>query len=139
MPRYRDIVAPGAEAAVWETALAIEAQAVDLCQKDTGELANTISTASKDRSHGFNSRGGAKGPDSARVRPPSGPLEVVVGTASDHAAAKEFGRPDMPNYPADPYLRPAAIEVKMSKGQVAKEAFEEAMLQYMQRYPYRKD
>lgn len=138
MSRYSDIVMPGAEAAIWETALAVEAQAVDLVAVDMGELRNSISIASPKRVHGFNSRGKDKALDGARVSAPSDNMTAVVGTSSDHAAANEFGRPDMPNYPAQPFLRPAALSVKQMKGQVSAKAFEEAMKQYMVTHPYKK-
>jgi hypothetical protein len=146
MNHYRDIVAPGAEAAIWETALAIEAQAVDLVAVDKGELRNSISVVgpgkflwiATGKREGFNTHGGERAPNSAKVKGVADDMTAVVGTASDHATANEFGRPDMPNYPAQPFLRPAALAVKQMKGQVTAEAFENAMKEYMVRYPFKK-
>lgn len=131
MAHYRDIVSPEImEPAIWETLLAIEGQAVDLVAVDKGELRNsiTIQTAKREMSYGNTND---------KLTAISIAYEGAIGTASDHAAANEFGRPDMPAYPAQPFLRPAALIIKGKKGQIAKEEVEKGMKAFLNRFPFK--
>jgi len=50
------------------------------------------------------------------VTNPDDKYEGVIGSALEYAAAVEFGRPDdMPNYPMQPYLRPAIYQTKAKR------------------------
>ena len=99
------------EPAILRVLLAIEDQAVKLAPVDMGQLRNSISVATEIREAKFNENEyGWTAPDSAKITPP--PLADgntgLVGTGLEYAAAVEFGRPDMVNYPTQPFLRPAA-------------------------------
>jgi hypothetical protein len=118
------------EPAIWKTLLAVKAQAVELVAVDKGDLRNsiTIQTNKREKTYGNTN-------DKLTSIPIA--YEGAIGTASDHAAANEFGRPDIPAYPAQPFLRPAALAVKMQKGQVAKEEFETQMKAFLNRHPFK--
>lgn len=112
------------EPAVFKAALAIEAQASLLAPVDQGALRNSISIATELREAGFNDEAGDKAPDNAKISAPDlgDGSTAYVGTGIEYGAAVEFGRPDLPNYPAQPYLRPAAMIVKAKiSGEFTKE------------------
>lgn len=131
MPNYRDILSPdNLEKAIYKTCLAIEAQAVALCPVDKGQLRNSIMTVTENNTHGFNTKAKEKAPDSAIISSP-GDYEGAVGTGLEYAAAVEFGRPDMPNYPAQPYLRPAAMIIKARQKGVPRDELNRVVKEYL--------
>jgi hypothetical protein len=77
-------------------------------------LRNSISLATELREAGFNDDSGEKAPEDAKITAPDlgDGTTAYVGTGIEYGAAAEYGRPDMPNYPAQPYLRTAAMQVR---------------------------
>jgi hypothetical protein len=140
MAHYSDLVSSEIlEPAIYKACLAIEAQAVDLCPVDKGQLRNSIMVVTSQRSHGFNEHkklATGTAPDSAIISAPDDDMTGVVGTGLEYAAAVEFGRPDMPAYPAQPYLRPAALIVKSKIGGIAKEEIAKGMEKFLNRHPF---
>lgn len=128
---YSDIIKQGGKDSIWPILLAMEAQAALDCQVDTGNLRDSITIANNQKSEQV-----GPSPDKMQYRPFSD-YEGAIGTACEYAAAKEFGRPDMPNYPADPYLRPALDFVRSKLGQITKEQFQKASKEYENRRPWR--
>ena len=102
------------EASIMKACIALESQAVQLAPVDQGALRNSISIATELREQGFNTQGGDQAPSDAKITPPKMDTggTAYVGTGIVYGAAVEYGRPDMPSYPAQPYLRPAANVVK---------------------------
>jgi phage gpG-like protein len=91
----------GAPKGLWKVLLAIQNQAMRLVPVHTGKLKQSISVAT------YNANVG----DSDLQRP-SNKYHGVVGSNLEYAAAVEYGRPDMKEYPMQPYLRPAAQVIK---------------------------
>jgi hypothetical protein len=78
---------------------------------DTGMLRNSVSWALSDMKGGLNSGGSAGESDWAHgVDIPKDADTGHVGSSVEYAAAVEYGRPDLPNYPMQPYLRPAVYQ-----------------------------
>lgn len=73
--------------------------AKEIVQIDTGQLKNSIMWATA-KSEG-NHQGGDK------MTPPGEDAIGYVGSGLEYAGPVEYGRKDMPNYPRQPYLRPA--------------------------------
>jgi hypothetical protein len=131
MARYRDLVSPEMlEPSIWKTLLAIETQAVHLVAVDKGDLKNSITIQTSEREQSY-------GNTDDKLTSISISYEGAIGTASDHATANEFGRPDMPNYPAQPFLRPAALMIKNKHGQIAKEEYTKQLTAFLERYPFK--
>jgi len=86
--------------------------AKELVPVDKGQLKNSIMWATNDDTGGFNQGGDEPAPISARLRKP-GDDSGYVGSNLEYAGPVEYGRKDMPNYPRQPYLRPA---IDYSKG-----------------------
>ena len=108
---FGEAVQDGASKGLWRILLAIHAQAVKLAPVDTGKLRQSISIATKDKSQG-----------EVSLEAPSDAMAGVVGTNLEYAAAVEYGRTDMDNYPMQPYLRPAGYAIKMKlKGEMTDE------------------
>jgi HK97 gp10 family phage protein len=130
---YADMLKPEViEPAIWKSLLAIEAQAVALSNGsvDTGNLQNsiTIATASNKKQHGSSEDG---------LKTGAGTNQGVIGSAAEYAAAVEFGRPDMPNYPAQPFLRPAVDWFRSKVGQITGGELKKQMAYYNQRHPHK--
>jgi hypothetical protein len=81
--------------------------AKELTPVDKGQLKNSIMWKTSKEEGEFNKGGDKIAPESAKI---SNPPEVTgyVGSNLEYAGAVESGRRDMPNYPRQPYLRPAA-------------------------------
>lgn len=131
---YSDILKPEVlEPALWKSLLAIEAQAVEHCPValiNGGNLRNsiTIATAKSKKQHGASEDG-----LSGNARENQG----VIGSAAVYAGAVEFGRPDMPNYPAQPFLRPAVDWFRSKIGQITGSELKDQMEAYNNRHPHK--
>jgi len=134
---YSDILNPEVlEPVIWKSLVAIEGQAAHLVPVDTGNLRNSLSWATnKQRA----SEGAATflGGGPAEVTPPTSGYEGVLGTNAEYAGAVEFGRADMPNYPAQPFLRPAVDWFRSKIGQISGKELKVQMAAYNIRHPYK--
>jgi hypothetical protein len=110
--------------------VAIEAQAAHLVPVDQGNLKDsiTIKTNKQSKQHG-SSADGLKGG--------VGQLEGAVGSAAVYARAVEQGRADMPNYPAQPYLRPALDWYRNKMGLISGAELKKQMGLYAIRHPFK--
>lgn len=115
---------------VQKIALAIQDQAALLCPVDTGDLRASISVSMQ----GFYK---AVESTDEQISTPPDPKEAYVGSAKAHAAAVEHGRPDLPGYPAQPYLRPARDQVNAQMGRIGGEELKKNMEAYANRYPHK--
>lgn len=120
------------KAAIVATAIRVRANAVTLAPVDEGALRNSLmwrkgwgsDAFGFPLSGGFNEAGGGKSA-SRTIEPLNDPLEAIVGTAIEYAAYQEFGTRTMP---AQPYLRPAAAQVRGSTAsEIAKRYGADAM------------
>jgi hypothetical protein len=128
---YADMLKPEViEPAIWKSLLAIEAQAVELVPVDLGNLRNsvTIATSKNKKQHGASKDGISGG---------AADYQGVIGTGAEYAGAVEFGRPDMPNYPAQPFLRPAVDWFRSKIGQITGGELKKQMEYYNIRHPYK--
>jgi len=127
---YSDIIRDAARPTIWETLVAMEAQAAHLVPVDVGNLRNSITIAMKDerKQHGPSD-------DGMRYAPKEN--EGAIGSAAEYAAAVEFGRADMSNYPAQPYMRPALDFIRFKLGQIAAKEFKAKSKEYENRHPWR--
>jgi hypothetical protein len=122
--KYSDIFGLGViEPMLYKVCLAIEDQAVLLAPVDTGALRNSISIVTSARESGFNEHGGAElAPQDAKIGKTGLDADgytAKVGSALVYAAAVEYGLPEKPGYPAQPYLRPAG---ELMKAKINKES-----------------
>jgi len=130
---YSDILRPEVlEPAIWESLVAIEGQAslmAPVALINGGNLRNsiTIKTDSREKQHGSS-------PDGLEYKPNT--YQGVIGTAAEYGAAVEFGRPDMPNYPAQPYLRPALDWFRSKIGLITGGELRKQMELYSNRHPH---
>jgi hypothetical protein len=94
-----------------QTALALQGQAVALCQVDSGNLRGSIMVKLKteDGVQRIDSPDVASKTDDSDLSEPDENETAFVGSACVYAAAQEFGLADYnkPNYSFHPYLRPA--------------------------------
>lgn len=128
---YSDYVNPDImERVIWSALVAIQGQAVDLVPVDQGNLRDsiTIKTNKQTKQHGTS-------PDGLKSSP--GQLEGIVGSAAEYARAVEQGRDDMPNYPAQPYLRPALDWFRNKIGVISGKELKSQMAMYAIRHPYK--
>ena len=118
---------------IWETLVAMESKAASYADAsvDTGNLRNSITIATARRKKQMGSSG-----DGLEVQP--GESVGVIGSSAEYAAAVEFGRPDMPKYPAQPYLRPALDEVRAQLKQISGDELKKQLELYAIRHPFRK-
>ena len=80
--------------------------AKELVPVDQGQLKNSIMWKTEQAEGDFNKGGDKPAPDSAKLSDP--PKDSgYVGSGLVYAGPVEYGRKDMPNYPRQPYLRPA--------------------------------
>jgi phage gpG-like protein len=130
---YSDILSPEVlEPAIWKSLLAMEGQAAlmaPVALVNGGNLRNsiTIKTDSNEKQHGSS-------PDGLAYKPTT--YEGVIGTAAEYGAAVEFGRPDIPAYPAQPYLRPALDWFRAKIGQITGGELKKQMELYSNRHPH---
>ena len=119
------------EPMIWETLLAMEGQASELVPVDQGNLRDsiTIATARRKKQYGASD-------DGLDVQP--GESVGVIGSAAEYAAAVEFGRPDIPKYPAQPYLRPALDIIRSRLGKISGGELKKQLELYAIRHPFRK-
>jgi hypothetical protein len=130
---YSDLLSPEVmEPVIWSALVSIEGQAVENANGSvvTGNLQNsiTIKTNKQSKQHG-NSPDGLKSS--------VGELEGVIGSAAVYAQAVEYGRDDMPNYPAQPYLRPALDWFRNKIGQISGAELKKQLTIYANRHPYK--
>ena len=123
------------EPMIWETLVAMEEQAVEavpVALVNGGNLRNsiTITTSRRKKQEGASDDG---------LEQITGENVGAIGSSAEYAAAVEFGRPDMPNYPAQPYLRPALDIVRSKIGKISGEELKKQLELYAIRHPYRKD
>lgn len=74
---------------------------------DTGELKSSIMWATERRDGGLNEGGDTATSAFNYIDKPTDKNVGYVGSHLEYAGAVEYGRKDMPQYPAQPYLRPA--------------------------------
>lgn len=132
---YSDYVSPEIiEPVIWKTLLAMEAQAAHLVPVKSGQLRDSLSFAtSKNRGmHGAGFLGAIQ-----EIEQPSSDYQGALGSTLEYARAVEQGRDDMPNYPAQPYLRPALDWIRMKLGQITGKEFKVQLAYYNIRHPYR--
>lgn len=132
---YSDYLSPEViEPMIWKSLLAIEGQAALLVPVDTGQLRDSLSFAT-DKNRG--SEGASFLGASKEITPPTEDNVGVLGTTLEYGAAVEFGRPDMPNYPAQPYLRPALDWFRSKIGQISGKELKVQLAYYNIRHPHR--
>jgi|WetSurMetagenome_2_1015567.scaffolds.fasta_scaffold02423_11 hypothetical protein len=94
-----------------QTALALQAQAVALCQVDSGNLRGSIMVKLKteDGIQKIDSPDVGRKTDDSDLTEPQENETAHVGSACVYAAAQEFGLEEFgkPNYQFHPYLRPS--------------------------------
>ena len=107
---YADAINPAAiEKGIWNALLAIHNQAAELAQVDQGALRNSISIATNKREDKFNKQGEKTlAPADAKITQPTEDYIGKIGTGIVYGPAQEYGLPEKPNYPASPFMRPAA-------------------------------
>lgn len=135
---YRDYLSPEVvEPVIWEALLAWESQAAHLVPVDKGDLRDSISIATnKNRaSHGASAFLAEEG--GGEVQAPSSDYVGVGGSVKEYAMATEFGRADMPNYPAQPWARPALDWIRSKIGQITGKELKVQMAAYNIRHPYK--
>jgi len=128
---YADMLKPEVlEPAIWKSLVSIEAQAVELVPVDLGNLKNsvTIATSKNKKQHGASEDGLSSG---------AAEYQGVIGSGAEYASAVEFGRPDIPNYPAQPFLRPAVDWFRAKIGQITGGELKKQMEYYNIRHPYK--
>ena len=134
---YEELLSPDRmEKAIYKVLMQLHAQAILLVPVDSGQLRNSLSYGTKKRNAGFNKEAGDKANDSARVEYPDSDYVGVMGTNIEYAAAVEFGRPDMPAYPMQPYMRPAAAIVKQKAGIISKEELDREIKSFLNTHPF---
>jgi hypothetical protein len=94
------------------TCVIVHGQAVLDAPVLTGHLRNSISWKLSSTNGGLNSQPGEKANESETVSAPGDSNTAHIGTNLEYAAAVEYGRPDMPNYPMQPYMRIAVYQTK---------------------------
>lgn len=133
---YSDLLKPEVlEPMIWKSLLAIEGQAAHLAPVNDGNLRNSITIATNSRQEQV----GTVSVDikSVPITPPSEDYTGVVGSGVEYAAAVEFGRPDMPNYPAQPFLRPALDWFRKKIGVISGAELRVQMAAYNIRHPHK--
>lgn len=105
---YANIITPEAiEKLIVGECVILTGFAKELAPVDTGQLKNSIMWATAEASGGAGSRD-LVGPSNApEIDAPDDSLTGYVGSGLEYAGAVEYGRRDIPNYPRQPYLRPA--------------------------------
>jgi hypothetical protein len=105
------------EKLVLGSCIVIEGQAKELVHRVTGALCNSISSRTSTKDHGFNTSpyGGTKAPGYSEVSKPEYKATGYVGSNLEYAGVVEYGRRDMPQYPRNPYMRPAIDYTKEAR------------------------
>jgi hypothetical protein len=106
-----------AEKLVLGSCIVIEGQAKELVHRVTGALCNSISSRTTTEDHGFNQSpfGGDDAPPESEVSKPNEKATGYVGSNLEYAGAVEYGIKDKPNYPRNPYMRPAVDYTKKDR------------------------
>jgi hypothetical protein len=81
--------------------------AKELVQVDTGQLKSSIMWTTDQANGGLNEGGGDPTSVFNMIETPNDPETGYVGSHLEYAGPVEYGRKDMPNYPRQPYMRPA--------------------------------
>jgi len=103
---YSKIITPETvEKLIVEECVILRSFAVELAPIKDGQLKNSIMWKTSKTKGGLN-QAGAKTPHNSEISEP-GQDEGYVGSNLEYAGPVEYGRKDMPNYPRQPYLRPA--------------------------------
>ena len=84
----------------------LQGMAVELAPIKDGQLKNSITWATSKEKGGLN-EAGAKTPHDKAIDAPNDDDTGYVGSNLEYAGPVEFGIKDKPNYPRQPYLRPA--------------------------------
>lgn len=83
----------------------LHGNAKELAPIKDGQLKNSIMYKTPNRANGLNQGDGGNQHHSEISDPPED--TAYVGSNLEYAGAVEYGRSDMPNYPRQPYMRPA--------------------------------
>lgn len=102
--------------------------AKELVPVDQGQLKNSIMWKTGKAEGDFNKDGNKTAPDDAKLSNPA-ESEGYVGSGLVYAGSVEYGRKDMPNYPRQPYLRPAMDYSKKQREARRKEIIDVAIKQ----------
>lgn len=81
--------------------------AKELVPVDKGQLKNSIMWATSKDYGEFNKGGNLPAPPEKMLKFPKDSTEGYVGSGLEYAGPVEYGIKDRPNYPRQPYLRPA--------------------------------
>jgi acetamidase/formamidase len=131
---YADRLSPEyMEKVIWRALVAMESQASQLAQVDTGHLRDSLTIATNKRSKVE----GVRAMFDTPIDSPSEDMLGVMGTNLEYAAAQEFGREDMPNYPAHPYMRPALDIMRARRGQITGAELKLQLAYYNTKHPYK--
>jgi hypothetical protein len=84
----------------------LRGMAVELAPIKDGQLKNSITWATSKEKGGLN-EAGTKTPHDKAIDAPNDDDTGYVGSNLEYAGPVEFGIKDKPNYPRQPYLRPA--------------------------------
>lgn len=95
-----------ADKLVKEECVILTGFAKELVPVDKGQLKNSIMWKTQKDEGGFNKEGVKEAPSDTKLSKPQAD-EGYVGSGLEYAGPVEYGRKDMPNYPRQPYLRPA--------------------------------
>ena len=110
---YSKIITPETvEKLIVGDCLILTAQAKELVHVRSGQLKNSIMWKTEKKEGGFNTGGVEPAPTDAKLRDNPGEDTGYVGSNLEYAGPVEYGRKDMPNYPRNPYLRPAVDYTK---------------------------
>jgi hypothetical protein len=105
---YRDIISDEvAEKLVVGECVILTGFAKELVPVDTGELKSSVMWATQKDDGGLNEGGGKQTSAFNYLDKPLEEHTGHVGSHLEYAGPVEYGRKDMPNYPRQPYLRPA--------------------------------
>jgi len=131
---YSDRLSPEwMEKVIWRALLKLQEDAAELAPVDTGHLRDSITIATNKRSK----VNGVRAMFDEEIEAPSEDMVGVCGTNLEYARAVEEGRSDIGNYPAQPYLRPAADMFRARRGQITGAELKIQMAAYNIRHPYK--
>lgn len=132
---YSDYLSPEViEPTIWASLVAIEGQAAHIVPVKSGNLRDSLSWATNKQQA---SEGASFLGVSQEIQQPTKDYVGVLGTTAEYGGAVEFGRPDMPNYPAQPYLRPALDWFRAKIGLITGKELKVQLALYNIRHPYR--
>lgn len=134
---YRDILANNnIEAVLWKVLLSMQSYAAQVAPVDTGNLRNAITITTNKRGRRTGKVIAEKAHEVGGFGHPDQPNVGWLGVALTYGPAVEFGRPDMPNYPAQPFLRPSADWMRKRLGMITSQEFKKKSAEYAIRHPF---